>query len=205
MKTMKTNSNNKWDEMRSQLAILNDKIENETIVDDRHIRHSMKNKVAWIHRYVRFEIFVLLPLLLAAGAAEYCIFHFSMGFVAFALFFIAADVIFDYIVNTRKMSGIFEGNLIVARRQLIEIKRLRTLRIAISIPFTIIFILWLIYEVTAFTGYLDREFLLFLGIGLCVGAIFATVFFRSMQQTNNALIRQIDELTSEERETPTYN
>ena len=148
MKTMKTNSNNKWDEMRSQLAILNDKIENETIVDDRHIRHSMKNKVAWIHRYVRFEIFVLLPLLQAAGAAEYCIIQFSMGFVAFALFFIAADVIFDYIVNTRKMSGIFEGNLIVARRQLIEIKRLRTLRIVFSIPFTIIFILWLIYEVS---------------------------------------------------------
>jgi len=39
-----------WDEMRAQWAVLNRKLSNEPLVDDRHIRESMGKNLAWSKR-----------------------------------------------------------------------------------------------------------------------------------------------------------
>ena len=71
-----------WDEMRAQWAVLNRKLSNEPLVDDRHIRESMGKRTEWIGDKVRLER-AFAPLISAALIGR----NHPLGAVFGALFF----------------------------------------------------------------------------------------------------------------------
>ena len=61
-----------FDEMRQQMAILKDKLENQTIVNDRFIRRSIKRSVGTINRrYLVIGIVALAEWALGCPVAHY--------------------------------------------------------------------------------------------------------------------------------------
>lgn len=61
---MNTQENNILEEMRRQMAILQAKLDKETIINDRLLRESMKNNYSSINRYLNLQSNILLPIVL---------------------------------------------------------------------------------------------------------------------------------------------
>lgn len=63
---MNPQEDNTLEEMRRQMAILQEKLDNETIVNERLLRESMKHNYSSINRYLSVEATILMPIIIIA-------------------------------------------------------------------------------------------------------------------------------------------
>ncbi|MCI6161634.1 MAG: hypothetical protein PUH24_01510 [Prevotellaceae bacterium] len=185
------------EEMRSQLSVLNEKINKEKVVNDRLLRKAMKNKASWISKMVTIEAFIIFPFVMI----DLIFLHYqnivSWWLVGFAALMLGGSVVADYIINNKKLNIMFDGNLVTAAKQLGEMKRLRIKQLYIGLPLAVIFIVWFAWEQIKQSPDDYRPMVGGLIAGGIVGAAIGLFIFRKMQQTNDELIQQIEELTQE--------
>lgn len=190
--------NNELNEMRSQMAILKNALDNEKIVNTRLMRTVMGNKMGGIMReYV-------LQMLLIAVMIPYCgyiLARFTDNSTAFIvvteLFFLIALAYHLYIYRGISTKAIVSGDLIDTGRRLAKLKLMTAQWQRFGIPFICLWLLWFYWENTA-----GRESpWLFIGISAgcaIAGAVWGMYRCRKQRLTIDELIRQIDELTKGE-------
>ena len=153
------------EEMRAQLGTLKEKLEKQTIINESHIRNSMKSKMSDINRTMTGTI--------AAGifALVYCTWYFSYQGCSLA-FVIATAVMLAVCLGltiAQKVSlgriDFSRGNLVETAEKLGKIKKHYQDWYKIAIPMIIVWLGWTVYEMSEIIG-LDTP----MGIGFCCGA-----------------------------------
>ena len=153
------------EEMRSQISLLKDKLEKQTIVNDGHIRKSMQSKMSDINR-------TILASIIAGGfALPYCTWYFwSQGL---SIVFVAATALMLTVclgltvakqINLKKMD-LSNGNLVEVAEKLGSIRKHYQDWIKIAIPMVLVWFCWLIYEMISTLGATPMT------MGFCCGAL----------------------------------
>lgn len=200
---MNPQEDNTLEEMRRQMAILQEKLDHETIVNERLLRESMKHNYSSINRYLSVEATILMPIIIIAFPALALIFHLSWGPVIAVILLCLADVIFDYKVNHIKDEAFMGDNLIPTALRLQRAKRLTVLQMMVSLPLMILWFAWFIIDFFQSIDYQDELLTAsayggIVGgcIGLVCGLIFAIQLYRKQQKTRQQVIDQINDLTA---------
>lgn len=196
---METNTN-EWDEMRHQLNILKNKLEDQKIVNARLISDSLRVKNSWIERFVWFEI-AMLPLAILFYFKMTVCFHLSwLPFTALAILLVA-DVITDYKINILRRQDFKADNLLNTAQKLLRIKKYRKQSIVIGLILVAIILAWFFIDFFFVTssntiryGFLPHIMMIAACIGFIIGCIVTWQIYSRMQRTTDEIIRQIEEL-----------
>lgn len=202
---MNQQASNTLEEMRRQMTIMQKKLHNETIVNDRLLRESMKHNYASINRYLVLESTILMPIIVFAFPIIALVFHLSWGPVIAIILLCLAGVIFDYKVSHIKDETFMTDDLIPTALRLQRAKRLSALQMLVSLPLTLLWFVWYIIDFFQSINY-DSEILTSAAwggltggcIGLVCGLIFAIQLYHKQQKTRQQVIDQINDLMAED-------
>ena len=154
------------EEMRAQLGMLKDKLEKQTIINETHIRNSMKSKMSDINKTVTGTIIA------GVFALCYCTWFFywqdfSLAFViaTFVMLAVCLGITIAQRVILGKMD-FSQGNLVETAEKLSKIKKHYQDWYKIAIPMIIVWFGWMMYEMISIHGMESP-----MAIGFCCGAI----------------------------------
>lgn len=185
------------------MAILQEKLHNEAIVNDRLLRESMKHNYSSINRFLSVEATILMPVIIFVFPLLPLIFHLSWGPVIAIILLCLADTIFDYKVSHIKDEAFMGDNLIPTALRLQRAKRLSALQMLVSLPLILLWFVWFIIDFFLSINY-DSEALTSTAwggltggcIGSVCGLIFAIQLYHKQQKTRQQVIDQINDLTA---------
>lgn len=184
-------------EMKAQLRLLTQKLEQEAIVNEQLIRRSMKDKAYKLRRRIIEESTICLIMIPFFIWILPQLTKISMHFCLFSAAFMALAVCYNYYMYRQFHPKIFtEGNLIEARKATLKFKKL-TLRwtYCIGLPFLMVFIPWYIFEKTQFyQGELLKIVLISGSIGFLIGGILGIYQLMKTIRTTDEILRQIEDL-----------
>ena len=193
-----------FEEMRQQLGILKNKLENQTLINDKLIRQSMLDKMSSMKKYTWFSFLVLLFIYYAYYEARE-IFNLSWWFYGFTVIFMTFSVCFDAYINRVNKKDFLNGDLIAASLQMQRMKRLRKISLLCGISILTIWVPWICLELYNGLGAAnggENESLFYSmmvggGVGLIIGVALGIWIYLRMQRINSDIIQQIDELKKE--------
>ena len=182
------------EEMRQQMAILKDKLENQTIVNDRFIRRSIKRGVSTINR--RYLVIGIIAL----AMIPYGYWAFVMiGGLSVALWLASClmmlIVVGFMIYNSRDMrdSALMNGNLLDVKRKVTQAQKRDANWLWFGIPMALAWGAWAVYEMSQKMG--DNEYIVPCCIvGVLVGALIGLKVHFKTQSRFNEIIEQIEDL-----------
>lgn len=204
---METNDHNtEIEQMRAQLESLRQSLDHQEIVNERLIAKSMKSRMSWLKKYIIMEA-CLLPVIALMWVGLKLVLGLSWYNYAFLMVMTIADVYIDYRINLHSLSDAdySKSNLIGTMTKLMVMKRRRTIQMVAAVPMVIVWLLWTGIEAYASMATATEPMLrafIFGGliggaIGGVAGLIFAFYIYRKMQRTNDDVISQIQEYTSD--------
>ena len=201
---METQTNNtpvnEVDELRQQLAVFKQRLDQQEIVNDRLLRRSMNARLSIITKtsvIVDAIGLLCMPVILfalhAIGVPWY------LG--AFVLLMVIIELTYN-IVEHRQLQRLFtDGNdLLTVRRGLLRFKKAERLWMLIAVPFLIVWLLAFYWQQGIFTGELTgaaASGLVTSAIGIFFGLLFCFCFFAWEMHRVNTSIHEIDELSAE--------
>ncbi len=184
-------------EMKAQLELLTKKLERETIVNERLIRHSMKEKANTLRRNIIIESLVCIIMIPFFIWILPKISPHSMYFCTFSTAFMALALAYNYYMYREFYTKDFaEVNLIEARKATLKFKRLtQRWTFCIGIPFLMVFIPWFVYEnALVYKGEMLQIPLISAAIGLLIGGVIGIYQFNKTLRTTDEILMQIEEL-----------
>ena len=198
METNNTISSQELEDMRAQIAILKDKLDKQTIVNDTHIRNSMKSKRSEMTRTIGITIFAgVLAIPYCIGV--FCYMGLSPVFIA-ATGLMLAVCVWLTIKQQLTLKGLdfSQGKLREVAEKLNKVKVHYHEWIKIALPMLIIWFSWLMYEVITHCGIEEP-----MTMGFCVGAAIGGVVVgivgyrtnRKIVRKSTEILEQIDEIT----------
>ena len=178
------------EEMRAQLGTLKEKLEKQTIINERHIRNSMKSKMSDINRTITGTIIA------GIFALVYCTWYFTyqgcslpyiIGTGVMLAVCLAITIVQKVALGRMDFS---RGNLIETAEKLSKIKKHYQNWYKIAIPMLTIWLGWTIYEMSGIIG-LDTP----MGLGFCCGAVAGVIIGGIIGiRINRKVIRKTTEL-----------
>lgn len=185
-----------FEEMRSQVAILKSKLEKQTIINDSHIRNSMKSKKSDMVRTITASICI------GALSVPYCTWIFyKFGFSL--LFIVASDLMLAVCLGLTLKQRYTLNNLDFAQGKLLEVaKTLNKVKThyhewyKIALPMIIIWSAWLGYEglVCMEPSPIKTGFLTGAAVGVVIGGFIGFRINRKIVAKSNEILAQIKEL-----------
>lgn len=184
------------EEMRSQISVLRDKLDKQTIVNEQHIRRSMKSKMSDINKTVTVTIF------LGIFALVYCTWYFysvgcSIAFTGATAIMLAACLALT--IGQRLALGRMDfskGNLVETAEGLSKVKTHYQNWHKVAIPMIIIWFSWMMYEMVNLLG-LESQ----MAIGFCCGASVGVIFGGILGfRINRKIVRKAAEILAQIKE-----
>ena len=207
---METNDHNtEIEQMRAQLESLRQSLDRQEIVNERLIAKSMKSRMSWLKKYIIMEA-CLIPVIAILWLELKMVLGLSWLNYAFLMVMVVIDVYIDYLINLHGLSDAdySKSTLIATVSKLMVMKRRRTIQMVAAVPIVIVWVLWTGLEAYASlataTEPMLRAFIFGALIGCAIGGvaglIFAFYIYRKMQRTNDDVISQINEYTTEDND-----
>ena len=194
------------EQMRAQLNILKQKLQTQEIVSDQLLRSTMRSRMSWINKY-RWIALMSIPFVGLCFLPATVTGQFPWWFYGFTMLMVSVSAISDFIVNRLSGSTIMNSSLVELSQKLVEMKRLRRLELLIGIPFVIVWIAWMMFEIHNSSEIMFPDnhsvgtaFMIVMGIGALIGGAIGLSIYLKMQRTNDELIRQIKDITNENME-----
>ena len=193
-----------FEEMRQQLDILKNKLDNQALINDKLIRQSMLNKMSFMKKYTWVSFLGLLFIYYAYYEARE-MFNLSWSFYGFTVIFVTFSVCFDAYINHVNKKDFLNGDLIAASLQMQRMKKIRKKSLLYGLPLITIWVSWFVIELYNGSGAANggENTSMFYGmivgcvVGLIVGVAIGIWIYLRMQRINSDIIKQIDELTKE--------
>ena len=185
---------NELEEMRRQMAILKDKLENQTIVNDRFIRRSIKHGVSTINkRYLVLGIIALV--MIPYGYWAFVMLNgLSVGLWLAMCALMLIVVGFMY-YNSRDLrdDDLMGGNLLDVKRKLALAKKRDGNWPWFGIPVALAWASWAVYEMAQQTG--GSEYLVPCCIvGILIGALVGLKVHFKTQRHYRDVLEQLEDL-----------
>ena len=183
-------------EMKEQISLLRRKLEKETIVNEKLIRASMRDKLKAVKRrsYILCAVVIAAIPLWASPIFNYHSSWFIGTSIAFLLIGVAYEIYCNQLLSTQNYSN---GNLIDEAHKLSRYKQLSRQWHWFSIPFLCIWLPWFVYEATTAAGFFAKIVLIGALIGGVIGGTIGLTIYRKGQNAVSEVIEQIEELTEE--------
>lgn len=184
------------EEMRSQVAILKQKLDKQAIISDSHIRNSMKSKRADMTRIVAGTIVAGVLALPYCTLAFYKL-GFSWLFIGVTDIMLAVCLGLTIMQNiTLKKLDFNQGNLVDVAEKLNKVKTHYHEWIKIALPMILIWAGWMAYEglVSMDPGPMQIGFLSGAAVGIILGGIFGYRINRKIVAKSTEILNQIKEL-----------
>ena len=187
------------EEMRQQLTTLKNKLDQQEIVNDRLIRHSMKNTAGNIKRTYIWLI-ILSVLMVPYGYWAFVVLsHFSIAFwIATSILMLVCGGATYY--NKRKLgdSNLMTNNLVDVRKKIASAKKFDADWLFFGIPAIILWLSWFFYEVYKQNNDLLMHPLFWAGcVGGTIGAVIGFSIHFKTQRQYQGIIDQIEDLTND--------
>ena len=184
------------EEMRSQISLLKDKLDKQTIINDQHIRKSMKSKMSEINRII------LSSIIFGALALPYCTWFFwsqemSILFVVATAIMLAVCLGLTILQQVRlKNLDFSDSNLVETAEELSKVKKHYSEWKWVALPMIIIWLGWLMYEMISKMG--TEPYVIGFCCGAAVGAIIGGIIGfrinRKVIRKTGEILEQIEEL-----------
>ena len=183
-------------EMKEQISLLRRKLEKETIVNEKLIRSSMRDKLKAVKRrsYILCAVVIGVCPLWANPIFDFHSIWFMGVTIAFLFIAVAYEIYCNQLLSTQNYVS---GNLIDEARKLSRYKQLSRQWHWFSIPFLCIWLTWFYYEATTAAGFFAKNVLIGGLIGGVIGGTIGLTIYRKGQKAINEVIEQIEELTGE--------
>lgn len=187
------------EEMRSQIGILKEKLEKQNIVNEQHIRRSMKSKMSSINRTIAGTIIA------GSFALPYCTWFFWSQDLS-KLFIVATAIMLTVCLGLTILQQVrlknldFSGsNLVETAEQLSKVKKHYSEWKWVALPMIIIWLGWLMYEMISKLG--NEPYVIGFCCGAAVGAIIGGIIGfrinRKVIRKTGEILEQIEELQKE--------
>ena len=183
-------------EMKEQISLLRRKLEKETIVNEKLIRASMRDKLKALKRrsYILCAVVIGACPLWATPIFDFHSIWFIGVTIAFLFIAVAYEIYCNQLLSTQNYVS---GNLIDEARKLNRYKQLSRQWHWFSIPFLFIWLSWFVYEATSVGDFYANNILIGGLIGGTIGGVIGWRIYRKGQNTVSEVIEQIEELTGE--------
>ena len=193
------NENSEMEHMREQLNLLKEKLEKETIVNERLLRKAMKDTVSSLNRdAIGVAAIGLLGI-------PYCTFAFSLlmnvswWFIGVTDVFFLTAVIYTYYSHKGiRAKDLMDGNLIEVSRKMVRMRHMYATWLKFSIPFITVWFAWFMYEILG-NNVADGIPMAIGGvIGGIIGAFIGIRIYRRTRRRSLNVIMQIKELCGDQ-------
>lgn len=189
---------NELEQMRAQIGMLKQKLEQQAIVNDMHIRNSMKSKISDLNRTVRATIFAGIFAVVFAPVTFY-IQGASLAFVISTAVMLAVCLGLTIVqkINLGKMMDLSQGSLVETAEKLSKVRTHYKDWYKIAIPMLLAWGGWMIYEMVQVLGVDSPTAVGFYsgaGVGLIIGGIIGARVNRKVVNKANEILSQIAEL-----------
>ena len=194
------NENFELENMRQQMNTLKKKLEQQEIVNDRVIRHSMKKTAGNINRRYYFIMVLCLLMIPYSYWAFVKLNGFSIPFWIFTCVVMLVSFGGTF-YNSRKLSdsNMMTNNLVDVRRRMASGKKFDANWLFLGIPLAIVFLGWFMYESYLIHGEAFSNGLFWAGcIGGAIGAIWGFSLHFKTQRQYQEIIDQIEDITTEQ-------
>ena len=183
-------------ELRSQFALLSERLKTEKIVSERMLRSVMHDKM----RHLAHDNKIIVGM--AILAIPYNIWalshlHLSAALIAFTTVFLVVAVAYSVWLQRMVRAGELKtGNLVDVRRRLVRQRRYGVRWFLLGVPFLCVWFPWLIAEMLSVTG-ADPSYRAGLLTGCAVGLVFGLVagirYYLKQRRIVNDMIEQLGE------------
>ena len=184
------------EEMRAQISILKDKLEKQNIVNEKHLRNSMKSKMSDINRTIAGTIIA------GALSLPYCTW-FVWSQDLSTTFVVATGIILTVCLGLTILQQIrlksldfSKGNLVETAQRLSRIKKHYSEWHWVAIPIIIVWFGWLMYEVISKLG--NEPYVIGFCCGAAIGGIIGGIIGfrinRKVVRKTSEILTQIEEL-----------
>ena len=194
----KTLLSHELEQMRTQIGMLKQKLEQQAIVNDTHIRNSMKSKISDLNRTILGTIFAGIFAVIFAPVTFYvqgC----SLIFVIATAIMLAVCLGLTIVqkINLGSMMDLSQDNLVETARKLSKVRTHYKEWYKIAIPMILVWGGWMIYEMVNTIGIESPTAIGFYcgaGVGLLIGGIIGFRINRKVVRQANEILAQIEEL-----------
>ena len=186
------------EQMRAQIGMLKQKLEQQTIVNEMHIRNSMKSKISDLNRTVLGTIFAGIFAVIFAPTTFYiqgCTPTFVIATAVMLAVCLGLTIVQK--ISLGKMSDLSQGNLVETARKLNKVRTHYKEWYKIAIPMILVWSGWMIYEMVEILGVdspMAIGFYSGAGVGLLIGGIVGARINRKVVRQANEILAQIEEL-----------
>jgi len=186
------------EQMRTQIGLLKQRLDQQTIVNDIHIRNSMKSKISDLNRTVLGTIFLGIFAVIFAPTTFY-INGCSLAFIIATAVMLAVCLGLTVVqkINLGKMTDLSQYNLIETAEKLSKVRTHYKEWYKIAIPMIVVWGGWMIYEMVEVLGVGSPKAIGFYcgaGVGLIIGGIIGIRINRKVIQQSNEVLAHINEL-----------
>ena len=186
------------EQMRTQIGMLKQKLEQQAIVNDTHIRNSMKSKISDLNRTILGTIFAGIFAVIFAPVTFY-IQGCSLIFVIATAIMLAVCLGLTIVqkINLGSMMELSQDNLVETARKLSKVRTHYKEWYRIAIPMILVWVGWMIYEMVNTIGIESPTAIGFYcgaGVGLLIGGIIGSRINRKVVRQANEILAQIEEL-----------
>ena len=186
------------EQMRSQIGMLKQKLEQQAIVNDTHIRNSMKSKISDLNRTVLGTIFAGIVAVIFAPMTFYiqgCSLLFVIGTAV--MLAVCLGLTIAQKINLSRMTDLSQSNLVETAEKLNKTRTHYKEWYRIAIPMLLVWVGWMIYEMVNTIGIESPTAIGFYcgaGVGLLIGGIIGSRINRKVVRQANEILAQIEEL-----------
>lgn len=192
----KYQDNFELEEMKQQIRLLKDKLAKETIISEKMMMQSTREKLAYINRKNRM-MYIGIPFALIYCNVFFIRMDYSWMFcVITSLFLIAACLYRLYShkgVDTKEIST---DNLVDISKALIRMNRLGLKWLYFGLPFVLLWGVWFIIE--SYPKESGESICIGGGVGFVAGAVIGLRYLRNERRKAQEAIRDIEEYTRED-------
>jgi hypothetical protein len=186
------------EQMRTQIGMLKQKLEQQAIVNDTHIRNSMKSKISDLNRTIGATIFAGIFAVIFAPMTFF-IQGCSLTFIIATAVMLAVCLGLTIVqkMNLGKMMDLSQGNLVETAEKLSKVRTHYKEWYKIAIPMILVWGGWMIYEMVNTIGIESPTAIGFYcgaGVGLLIGGIIGARINRKVVRQANEILAQINEL-----------
>ncbi len=186
------------EQMRTQIVILKQKLEQQTIVNEMHIRNSMKSKISDLNRTVLGTIFAGIFAVVFAPTTFY-IQGCSPAFVVATavMLSVCLGLTIAQKISIGKMRDLSQDNLVETARKLSKVRTHYKEWYKIAIPMILVWGGWMIHEMVEILGVDSPTAIGFYcgaGVGFIIGGIVGARINRKVIRQANEILSQIEEL-----------
>lgn len=186
------------EQMRTQIGLLKQKLDQQVIVNDIHIRNSMKSKISDLNRTMRGTIIAGIFAVIFAPMTFYiqgCSLLFVIGTAV--MLAVCLGLTIAQKINLSRMTDLSQGNLVETAERLSKVRTHYKEWYKIAIPMILVWVGWMIYEMVQAIGIESSKAIGFYcgaGVGLIIGGILGARINRKVVRQANEILSQIEEL-----------